>query len=275
MPSFRPAFQIYTIRHTAPKDFPEMCRRLAGMGYKGAELTDMRGIMPAADLKQLGTDCGLTWLSVHVALEEMESKLDSLMEYYRSAGITRLVCPWLHPRRRKTRCDWVATAESLGKIARRMGSAGMTLIYHHHDFEFHPIRESPADGGGFADAFDLLDRCTPEQSLKFELDTYWLEFVGIATADFIGRYPHRLALLHCKDMAVGPERRYAPLGAGRLNWPHILSAVQNAGLDWLIVEQDECYGRPPVDCLAQSLTYLKQFNYGIITPSDSSPVEDG
>lgn len=40
------AAQMYTLRHVASQDFAGACRRLAEMGYQGAELTDMRGQLP-------------------------------------------------------------------------------------------------------------------------------------------------------------------------------------------------------------------------------------
>jgi len=37
-----------------------------------------------------------------------------------------------------------------------------------------------------------------------------------------------------------------------------LPALDAAGTQWGIVEQDDCYGEDPFECLRQSLTYLQK-----------------
>jgi len=79
----------------------------------------------------------------------------------------------------------------------------------------------------------------------------WLE-------KFSGRQP----LLHCKDYVVTAdkgERRFAPVGTGNMNWPAILNAAQKHGVEWYLIEQDDCYGEDPFACLATSLHNLTKF----------------
>ena len=272
MPLFRFAAQMYTLRNIVGQDFTGACRRLAALGFQGAELTDMRGHLSAADLKKLGQDRGMTWLSVHVPLEEMESELPAIMDYYREAGIATLVCPWLHEQRRKTFDDWHHIGKILGDISTTLRGAGMTLAYHHHDFEFLnvviPNSNANAEAGNLIEqpggaatcGMDIILRITAPADVKIELDTYWLYDVGLSPAEIIRGLAGRLALLHCKDMAMGEGRRFSPVGSGGLNWPEILSGARSAGLEWLIVEQDECYGQDPFGCLAESMGYLRRLN---------------
>ena len=272
MPLFRFAAQMYTLRNIVGQDFTGACRRLAALGFQGAELTDMRGHLSAADLKKLGEDRGLTWLSVHVPLEEMESDLHPIMDYYRQAGVMTLVCPWINEQRRKTFDDWQKIGTILEDISATLRQADMTLAYHHHDFEFLniPIPDPDAaarvgnlfgqPGGAVTCGMDIILRATAPANVKIELDTYWLYAVGLSPAEIIRGLAGRLALLHCKDMAMGEGRRFSPVGSGGLNWPEILSGARSAGLEWLIVEQDECYGQDPFGCLAESMGYLRRLN---------------
>ncbi len=46
------------------------------------------------------------------------------------------------------------------------------------------------------------------------------------------------------------------IGNGVLDWPAILSAADDAGCEWFIVEQDVCPG-DPFDSIAQSYRYLR------------------
>jgi sugar phosphate isomerase/epimerase len=60
-------------------------------------------------------------------------------------------------------------------------------------------------------------------------------------------------------MSITPEReqRMAEIGEGNLNWPAILKAAREGGVEWYLVEQDACYGRDPFESLAISFQYLK------------------
>lgn len=273
MPVFRAAAQMYTLRNVAGQDFGGTCRRLSAMGYQGAELIDMRAKLSPAALNKMGQDCGLTWLSVHVPLEEMETDLSAIMDYYCAAGITTLVCPWINAQRRKTFDDWNNISKILCEISAPLQQAGMTLAYHHHDFEFLkvaipdpgaitavPGNLSGRPAGAVTRGMDIILQATELANVKIELDTYWLYNVGLDPAKIIRGFADRLALLHCKDMALGENKEFAPVGSGRLNWTEILSGAKSAGLEWLIVEQDDCYGQDPFDSLAASISYLSRLN---------------
>jgi hypothetical protein len=42
-----------------------------------------------------------------------------------------------------------------------------------------------------------------------------------------------------------------------MNWPAILQAAEEGGVEWYLVEQDECYGRDPFESLAISYRNLR------------------
>ena len=46
-------------------------------------------------------------------------------------------------------------------------------------------------------------------------------------------------------------------GSGNINFAPILSAAEAAGTEYLLVEQDNCYGKDPFEELASSYRYLK------------------
>ena len=48
----------------------------------------------------------------------------------------------------------------------------------------------------------------------------------------------------------------APVGGGNMNFPKIISVAEKCGAEYLLVEQDNCYGENPFDCLKQSYDYL-------------------
>ena len=55
----------------------------------------------------------------------------------------------------------------------------------------------------------------------------------------------------------GSQQLYAEVGEGNLEWPAILDACREAGVEWYIVEQDTCQ-RDPFESLGLSLMNLRR-----------------
>ena len=65
-----------------------------------------------------------------------------------------------------------------------------------------------------------------------------------------------------KDMQVeGFEQRMAPVMEGNLNFDGILKALEGSCCRYLLVEQDDCYGASPFDCLKASYDHLAAAGY--------------
>ena len=53
------------------------------------------------------------------------------------------------------------------------------------------------------------------------------------------------------------ENRIATIGEGNMNFDGILSAAVDTGVKYAFVEQDDCYGEDPFECLKRSYEFLK------------------
>ena len=63
-------------------------------------------------------------------------------------------------------------------------------------------------------------------------------------------------IVHLKDMAIKDGQQvFAEVGEGNLEWPEILQACREAGVEWYLVEQDTCQ-RDPFESLEISLRNL-------------------
>ena len=91
--------------------------------------------------------------------------------------------------------------------------------------------------------------------LGFVPDTFWIQAGGGDPAAWIERLSGRVTCIHLKDYAYG--RNFAPIGEGNLNWPRIFAAAEKAGTRYMLVEQDNCYGEDPFECLKRSYAFLK------------------
>jgi sugar phosphate isomerase/epimerase len=75
---------------------------------------------------------------------------------------------------------------------------------------------------------------------------------------YMKKLGRRLVLVHLKDMAEGPERKFAPVGTGILDFKAICDEAVKLGVKYGIVEQDDCYGMDPMEAIKISLENLKK-----------------
>jgi sugar phosphate isomerase/epimerase len=64
-----------------------------------------------------------------------------------------------------------------------------------------------------------------------------------------------------KDYVITPERKraFAEVGSGNLDWPEILSAADQSGCVWYVVEQDgDWVDNDPFRSLKRSYQYIRE-----------------
>jgi sugar phosphate isomerase/epimerase len=141
-------------------------------------------------------------------------------------------------------------AREASQKARPLIEAGLTFNYHNHSFEL----EKFAGRTGL----DILCEESEPQVFSMEIDTYWLQHGGGNPVTWLRKLKDRLRVVHLKDMAMkGSAQVFAEVGEGNLEWPEILQACREAGIEWYVVEQDTCPG-DPFASLGLSLRNLRQ-----------------
>lgn len=107
-------------------------------------------------------------------------------------------------------------------------------------------------------ALEILYAESDPAVFSAEIDTYWIQHGGGNPVSWLRQLKGRCHLVHLKDMAIkGSQQLYAEVGEGNLEWPAILGACREAGVEWYIVEQDTCQ-RDPFESLGISLKNLRQ-----------------
>jgi sugar phosphate isomerase/epimerase len=243
------AVQLYTVRDLTSKDMPGTLKRLREIGYRAVELAGYGNLKNAREVKTALDDTGMLACASHAPIEQLEADLPRALDEAATLGHTNLVCPWMPENRRADARGWRETAGALSRIGAACREKGFTLSYHNHSFEFQKF-----DG---KTGFDIFCENSDPESLKLELDVYWANHGGEDPVAMIKKLGRRIALLHLKDMAAGAEQRFAPVGAGILDFPGILSAGDEAQVPWGIVEQDACYELPPLEAVKISYENLK------------------
>jgi sugar phosphate isomerase/epimerase len=228
----RVALMLYSVRQASAGDFEATLREVASFGFEGVELFDLHGHDPD-EVRGWLAELGLVAVGRHARLEEIESNLPALAAEAQTLGWRRLIVSWVSPSELDD-----STLARLAAAAAAVAAHGLELGYHNHDAEVEQ---------GF------LERLPA--GVFLELDAGWAWYAGADPVALLGRGP----LVHIKDFRVLGEHSYCPVGDGAVGYERVVPAAVRAGVEWLIVEQDEPTGSELEDArrsLAAVITML-------------------
>ena len=265
--------QVYGLRdllENTPEQFPAVMKQVKELGYDGVELAGLYGLDPTF-IRDTLAEIGLTPLSAHVPLADMTADIEKVIADYQLIGVDYLVVPYLPEEYRHLTPGYPVVIEEMKKIGAAVKAAGMKLLYHNHNFEFVRLED-----GTFG--FDDIYRQVPADLLMVEPDTCWIKVAGQDPVEYIHKYGSRCEVIHLKDfvkegnpqnlyklIGIETEKKeedtgffeFRSVGFGQMLWEPILNASLEAGAKWVVVEQDEHYDLPPMECARRSREYLK------------------
>jgi sugar phosphate isomerase/epimerase len=268
------AVQVYGLRdllENTPENFKNVMTQVKEMGYDGVELAGLYGLEPEY-VRDTLKEIGLVPISAHVPFADMMDDLDKVIKDYSTIGVKYLVMPYMAEEYRPANPEgFKKFLPLLNQVGEKIHAAGMTFLYHNHDFEFVKL-----DNGkwGYDEMFDSI----PHDNLMSELDTCWCDVATHEPVEFIKKYTGRIPVVHLKDYIkkgevknmyklIGIETEddgtdtgyfgFRPIGFGQMIWEPILDASIEAGANWVVVEQDEHYELDPLEAASRSREYLK------------------
>ncbi len=241
--------QLYTLRDfcKTTADFAETLKKVADIGYTTVQVSGTCSYDPAwlsDELQKNGLTCAVT----HTSFDRMLEMPETVLAEHKIFGCDYIGVGYYNGLREEADLDYVVkAARKLGKV---FAPAGAKFMYHNHYEEMN----RSADGKTRIQA--LIERTTPEE-LGVTVDTYWLQYGGADVADYFALLKGRIDCVHFKDMQiVGKEHRMAPVGEGTINFSKLIPLCVDGGTRYILVEQDNCYGEDPFDCLARSYRWL-------------------
>jgi sugar phosphate isomerase/epimerase len=240
----RVGLQLYTVRAPAAADLAGALRRAAALGFDGVELHDLHGHTPA-EVRSLLDENGLVACGRHVGLEAAEGELEPLAAELGALGTDRLIVAWIEPPRTVAAAD--TAVARLVRATERAAAAGLRLGFHNHDAELVPQ----------ADGRSVLDLLLAADGGPFlELDLGWAWYAGADPLALLAAAGSRAPLVHVKDLRRDAGPVHVPLGRGSVDYEGLPGAASGAGVEWLIVEQDETDG-DPFAAVEESLARLR------------------
>ncbi len=145
--------------------------------------------------------------------------------------------------------DCKKSAATLNELGAKAKANGLTLLWHNHDLEFHPMEQGLP--------FDYLMENTDPKLVECEMDIYWVKKGGGDPLEVLKKYKGRIPVLHVKDMA--PDQDFICPGSGIIDFGPIFSEAKKQGIKHYFVERDN---EPDgIGCLRSSAEYLKNLRF--------------
>lgn len=270
------AVQLYSVRDDMEKDFYGTIKAMKELGYDGVEFAGLFNEDPKK-IKAFCEEIDIVPISAHVPYYDMLENPEAVLADYKAIGVKYVVVPYLTEECRPGTDGFAATVEGIRKIGAAAKELGIQLLYHNHDFEFVKIGEDYA--------LDVLYSTVPEDLLKTEIDTCWVNVAGVNPAEYVEKYTGRAPVVHLKDFKKSGEGNgklydligidddaqaeeeedsfsFMPVGYGVQDMPAILAACENAGAEWVVVEQDNpAKGETAMNSVKLSREYLKTLSW--------------
>lgn len=242
--------QFYTLRDNCQtlEGLSSSLKKIKEIGYDYVQISGVCEYDPEwlkNELEKNGLECVLT----HFSQSEVLNNTEKVVNNHNTFGCKNIGLGSMPYKVNEE--NLYKFIEEFKPVARKIKEMGSTLFYHNHHWEFSKC----ADGEYIIDK--LASAFEPDE-LQFTLDTYWVQYGGCDVCDMIDKLSGRLKCVHLKDfLIVGDEQRMASVGSGSLNFPKIIKHLRDAGTEYLLVEQDNCYGLCPFECLKNSYEYLR------------------
>lgn len=246
------AAQMFTLREytQTPEDLKSTFQKVSDMGYKAIQISAMGPIDPKL-VKAYADEADLVICATHVPWERLLNDLETLAEEHKLWNCKYVGLGSMPEVYRTGQASYREFTKLLSHVAITLKEQhGLQLVYHNHDFEFERF-------DGVTGMEILLTESDP--AVGFELDLYWVQAGGGSPVEWIRKVEGRMQVVHLKDMAIVDGKQvFAEIGQGNMNYEENINTCRDTGVEWFVVEQDECR-RDPFESLEMSLKYLGGF----------------
>jgi len=200
---------------------------------------------------------------------DLEKDLDKIIEVNHKLGV-KYVRDSLMPRTCiHSEEGFHQAAKEFNRFGKILKDAGLKLYYHNHHFEFEKFSSKTG--------YEILTEETDPELVGFEVDVHWVQRGGMDPVLWLKKLKGRIDLVHLKDFRiVFPDGevtakevihkencvQFAEIGEGNLDMAAIIKTSLDGGCKYLPIEQDNCYGKDPFDCIRTSVRNIKALGYG-------------
>lgn len=249
--------QLYTVRNQISENLSKTLEKIAEIGYTHIESAGHGGNTyyghSAKDFSKLLKLLNLNPISGHYSsgianpddIGTLSKGWDKALDEMNEIGQEYAVLGYLREEERRSLDDYKKVVDLLNLAGEKAKKRGIQLCYHNHDFEFKNV-------DGEIPMYYILDNTDPD-TVKMELDLYWITKAGYNIKDFFAKYSGRIPLWHVKDMDDNGD--FTEVGAGQVDFKTAFANKELAGLKHFFVEQDQ--SDDPLKSIERSFGYVK------------------
>lgn len=237
--------QLFTVRDFC-KDldgFSETLKKVADIGYKTVQVSGVCAYEAdwlKAELEKNGLKCVLT----HIPQNRLADETEKVIAEHSVFGCDNIGLGWYGFNDDQPYEDF---SRIFKPITAALKQGGKYFMYHNHDQEFKKIEGKT-----------ILEKLVEDFSadeMGFTFDTFWAQAGGADPAKCLEMLSGRIPCIHLKDFSYG--RKMAAIGEGNINFDRVFKKAEAGGTEYMLVEQDDCNGEDPFECLKRSYEYLK------------------
>ena len=251
----RIGLELYSLRVEAKQDLPGTLARARAMGFTEIETgSDFYG-RTAEEFRKLTDAAGIKVTSIHFPYDQLQKGADPAIAALDVFGAHWAGLPWIPHQKSFDRADCERAAADMNRWAAAFAKGGHGFMYHAHGYEFGAAQEGTL--------FDLLANSTDPDTVKFEMDTFWIVLPGQDCVKLLEKYPTRWRLMHIKDMRKGAplgnqeahadDKDSVPAGQGFIPWDKILPLARKNGIADFFIEDES---PDAITQVPESLKYL-------------------
>lgn len=242
--------QNYTIREhlTTREDVYEAMKTIKEMGYTIIQTAGEK--IPLEELAEITKEVGITVCGTHCGLPTLINDPEKAMELHRLLGTTNIGVGGIAGFSEATEEEVKERIKQMNAFADIIYPYGFKFTYHNHEHEFRKL--------GDKTVMDMLVEGLDPVKTTFCLDTHWVQRGGGDVCAWIEKLAGRIDIIHLKDMVIRPDRTptMCEIGYGNMDFHRIIAAAEKAGVQYYVVEQDECDG-DSFDSIKKSADYIR------------------
>jgi len=240
--------QLFTIRDSMKdaETIRESFRRMKELGYDVAQTAGCS--IPYDEFGRIAAEEGIEICGTHDNFNMMYEDTEKAIALHKALGSVHMGMSGF----KIVDADAVAQfIEKANKVANIIYEHGFKFTYHNHGHEFITLANGKT-------SMDMLVEGLDPVKTSFCLDTYWVQNAGGDVRHWIEKLSGRIDILHLKDMGRNAEGPFiTEIGNGNMWWEGIIASAEKAGVEYYVVEQDQCPG-DQFESVAKSSEYIHQ-----------------
>ena len=227
--------QTFTIRKKQKKDLEEAYLPLIEMGILDYEIALIHFYKNTGEaVRALMDKYGIRVCAIQVKPKQVFSDVQSVVDFCKCTGCTNVVLSQLPFScvlgREEKFYEFVATLDRQFEIYQ---SHGITLAYHHHNWEYVTLRS------GKTRMQQLLEKT---KKIQFVHDTYWTTKCGLSSAQQVLEFGDRLMGIHLRDLTLHKKgidviSSDGAVGSGVVDFAAVLQAAKQTSCRYMVIEQ--------------------------------------